>query len=154
MINNFAKVILAGFLASLVMFVLLYLGIYILGIMPFNISPSAAFLYNLGIDNDAYAILLHFAYGILWSYVLVFTFEDDVSIRKAVVLSVILWAFMMVVYSPLIGWGMFGYGYAHNLPAHHPLYLESGLTYVIATLIAHLIYGWVLGYLNCRWLRD
>lgn len=147
------NIALAGFLASLVMFLFIYLSTVITDIAPFNISPSAAFLYNLGVENTGYALLLHFVYGIFWSYVLVYTFEEDVSITKAVVLSVILWTFMMIVYSPLIGWGIFGFGYAHYLPSDHPLYLGNTLSYLAMTLVLHLIYGWVLGFLNSRWLE-
>lgn len=150
--KNF-NIALAGFLASLGMFLFIYIGINITGIAPFTVPPSAAFLHNLGIDGEEYALLLHFCYGILWSYVFVFTFEEDVSITKALILSVILWFFMMMVYSPLIGWGIFGLGYAHNLASDHPLYLANSLSYVVITLALHLIYGSILGYLNSRWLR-
>lgn len=149
--KNF-NITLAGFLASLVMFLFIYFGTAITGMAPFNIPPSAAFLYNLGIKSSGYALLLHFSYGILWSYVLVYTFEDDVSITKALILSVILWGFMMIVYSPLIGWGIFGFGYAHNLVSDHPLYLDNSFLYIIITLAVHLIYGFILGYLNSRML--
>lgn len=152
-IEKNVNILLAGFLASLAMFLFIYLGIHITGVAPFNVPPSAAFLYNLGIEGKGYALLLHFCYGILWSYVFVFTFEEDVSVTKALVLSVILWLFMMLVYSPLIGWGIFGMGYAHYLAANHPLFLESAIAYVIITLALHLIYGATLGYIHSRWLR-
>ncbi|HYX06627.1 MAG TPA: hypothetical protein VE912_07825 [Bacteroidales bacterium] len=139
-------------MASLAMFLFIYLGINITGLAPFNIPPSSAFLHNLGISGRGYALLLHFCYGILWSYVFVFTFEEDVSITKALLLSVILWLFMMLVYSPLIGWGIFGMGYAHHLAASHPLYLDNALAYIMVTLGLHLIYGSALGYIHSRWL--
>lgn len=151
--KNF-NIVLAGFLASLAMFLFIYLGIYITGFAPFNVPPSAAFLHNLGIEGKGYALLLHFCYGILWSYVFVFTFEEDVSVAKALILSIILWIFMMLVYSPLIGWGIFGAGYAHYLATDHPLYLSNGFTYAFITLVLHLVYGFILGYLNSRWLRS
>lgn len=150
-IHKNIKVALAGFLASLVMFLFIFLGIHVVGLAPFNVPPSAAFLYNLGVESQGYALLLHFCYGILWSYVLVFTFEEDVSIAKALILSVVLWIFMMIVYSPLIGWGIFGLGYAHNLGPEHPLYLSDSFSYISFTLFLHLVYGWVLGFLNSRW---
>lgn len=146
------NVFLAGFLASLGMFLLIYLGTAVTGMAPFNIAPSAAFLYNLGIESDGYALLLHFSYGIFWSFVLVYTFEEDVTIGKALILSLILWVFMMLVYSPLIGWGLFGLGYAHNLPLNHPLYLDGSLPYIIITLLVHLVYGFILGSTNSRWM--
>lgn len=149
--KNF-NIVLAGFLASLVMFLFIYLGITITDIFPFNIPPSAAFLFNLGIESNGYALLLHFSYGIFWSFVMVYTFEEDATISKALILSVILWIFMMIVYSPLIGWGIFGFGYAYHLAHNHPLYLANSLSYVVITLALHLIYGFTLGYLNSRWL--
>jgi hypothetical protein len=147
------NIALTGFLASLVMFLFIYVGTDVMGIAPFNVAPSYAFLYNLGIEESGYALLLHFCYGILWSYVLVYTFDDNLSIMKAIILAVVLWLFMMFVYSPLIGWGVFGFGYAHYLPAGHPLYLEGGFSYIPITLFVHLVYGWVLGYVSSRWLR-
>lgn len=146
------NIALTGFLASLVMFLFIYLGINVTGMAPFNVPPSYAFLYNLGVEQSGYALLLHFCYGIFWAYVLVYTFEDDISVAKGLTLSVVLWLFMMFVYSPLIGWGFFGFGYAQNLAVDHPLYLESSFSYILITLLLHLIYGWVLGYLSSRWL--
>lgn len=148
------SITMAGFLASFVMLLIIHAGIKLIEIIPFNVSPAAAFLYNIGVEGTGYALLLHFCYGILWSFVLVYTFEEDVSINKAVVLSVILWLFMMVVYSPLIGWGIFGFGYAHLLVPDHPLFLASGGFYLIIALLVHLIYGFVLGYLNASWLGN
>lgn len=148
------NIALTGFLASLVMFIFLYVGIDISGLAPFNVPPSYAFLYNLGVEESGSALLLHFCYGTFWAFVLVYTFNNDLSIIKAEILAVVLWLFMMLVYSPLIGWGFFGYGYAHHLPADHPLYLGNQLgLYILMTLLVHLIYGWVLGYLSSRWLE-
>lgn len=132
------------------MFTLIYASIHVLHWAPFNVPPSAAFLYNLGIENRAYSLLLHFGYGILWSFVLVYTFEDDLSMGKALLLALILWFFMMIVYSPLIGWGLFGNGFAHHLPNQHPIYLRSAVSYMFVTLLVHLVYGLVLGFLNRR----
>ncbi|MDZ7659003.1 hypothetical protein [Fodinibius sp.] len=146
------NIALSGFLASLVMFLFIYIGINVTGLAPFNVPPSQAFLYNLGVVESGYALLLHFCYGTFWAFVLVYTFEDDLSILKAEVLAIVLWLFMMFVYSPLIGWGFFGFGYANNLPTDHPLYLDSALLYITITLLVHLVYGWVLGYLSSRWL--
>ncbi|MFH5885852.1 hypothetical protein ACG2F4_16210 [Halalkalibaculum sp. DA3122] len=150
--KNF-NIMLAGFLASLAMFLFIYIGINITGLAPFNVPPSSAFLHNLGIEGRGYALLLHFCYGTLWSYVFVYTFEEDVSISKAIILSLILWIFMMLVYSPLIGWGIFGMGYASHLRPGHPLFLSNSFSYIAITLALHLVYGFTLGYLNSRWLR-
>jgi len=155
MINRIKRIFnvgLTGFLASLVMFLFIYVGAEVTELAPFNVAPSYAFLYNLGIEESGYSLLLHFSYGILWAYVLVYTFDDNLTILKAIILALVLWLFMMFVYSPLIGWGIFGFGYAQHLPANHPLYLEGSFSYILITLAVHLIYGWVLGYLSSRWL--
>lgn len=143
-------IIFSGVLASFMMYLVIYTGIYITGMAPFNVPPSAAFLHNLGIMSKGYALLLHFCYGTLWSYVLIIAFEEDTSFVKALILSVILWLFMMIVYSPLIGWGIFGFGNAHHLSASHPLYLTKGISYPLITLLLHLVYGSTLGYVTSR----
>lgn len=151
-IKRIFNIALTGLLASMVMFVFIYVGINMTGLAPFNVPPSYAFLYNLGVEESGYALLLHFCYGTFWAYVLVYTFDDDLSIIKAEILAIVLWLFMMFVYSPLIGWGIFGFGYANNLSVTHPLYLGDTLSYILITLFVHLVYGWVLGYLSSRWL--
>lgn len=144
----------AGLLASLVMYFFIYLGIEVSGLAPFNSPPSEAFLYNIGVEGSGYALALHFCYGMLWSYVLVYTFEEDLTVLKAIGLAVVLWLFMMIVYSPLIGWGMFGFGYAHLLEPDHLLYLREGPDYVLSSLLLHLVYGTVLGAVNVYCLRE
>lgn len=151
--KNF-KILVSGFLASLAMFVIVSVGIHVTGLAPFNIPPSAAFLYNLGIQGGLYAIILHFCYGILWSYVFVHAYEDDVSVKRAVLLALVLWFFMMVVYSPLIGWGMLGMGYAPLLLPDHPLHLSSNIAYVLFTLLLHMVYGLILGLLTVRLVKE
>lgn len=151
--KNF-KIFVSGFLASLAMFVMVSMGIHITGLAPFNLSPSAAFLYNLGIQDSLYAIILHFCYGTLWSYVFVHAYEEDVSVKRAVLLALVLWFFMMVVYSPLIGWGMLGMGYAPLLLPDHPLYLSSNIAYVLFTLLLHMVYGLMLGWLTVRLVKE
>lgn len=152
MIKRTFNIALTGVLASMVMFIFMYIGINITEVAPFNVPPSYAFLYNLGVEETGYAMLLHFCYGTFWAFVLVYTFDDNLSIMKAIMLAMVLWLFMMFVYSPLIGWGVFGFGYAHHLPSNHPLYLEGALSYILITLFVHLVYGWVLGYISSKWL--
>jgi hypothetical protein len=56
---------------------------------------------------------------------------------------------MMIVYSPVIEWGFFGFGGGADLPAK--LQLGVAPKYIIATLVLHLIYGTVIGWGNARW---
>ncbi|MEX0890435.1 MAG: hypothetical protein WDZ33_02755 [Balneolaceae bacterium] len=151
--KNF-RILVAGFLASLAMFVIVFTGIQITGLAPFNIPPSAAFLYNLGIQDSLYPVILHFCYGILWAYVFVHAYEEDVSVKRAVQLALVLWLFMMVVYSPLIGWGLLGMGYAPLLLPDHPLHLSSNISYVLFTFLLHMVYGLMLGWLTVRMVKE
>jgi hypothetical protein len=142
-----------GVLGSIVMFVLIMLGIHGVGVAPFNLPPSAAFLEMLGLNVGPLPLLVHFGYGATWSLVLVALFGRDASLGKGLGLAVALWLVMMVAYSPLIGWGVFGIGGAgHQLSPTDPLYLGSPVKYGVATLALHLIYGGIIGGLNPAWI--
>lgn len=143
-----------GALGSLVMFLLIMVGIHGTGIAPFNLPPSAAFLEQLGLNTGPLPLVVHFGYGATWSVVLVALYGAGTSVKRGVFLAVGLWLFMMLAYSPLIGWGVFGIGGSgHTLPASDPLYLGSPVKYVVATLLLHLIYGAIIGGLNPVWIQ-
>lgn len=144
-----------GLLGSLVMFLLLMLGIHGTGIAPFNLPPSAAFLEQMGLNTGPLPLLVHFGYGATWSLVLVALYGTDTTVWRGILLATGLWLFMMFVYSPLIGWGVFGVGGSgHTLSPDDPLYLGSPVKYVVATLLLHLIYGAIIGGLNPAWIRS
>jgi len=148
---HYLKSAAVGLLGSLVMFVLMMFAINA-NIAPFNVPPSAAFLDIIGLHTGPLPLLVHFGYGATWSVVLVFLFRERTGIWNALGLSLSLWLFMMIVYSPIIGWGFFGFGSAGELAKDATLYLEPGPKYLIATAILHLIYGSLLGGLNPLWL--
>lgn len=148
------KAAVVGALGSLVMFALIMFGIHGAGIAPFNLPPSAAFLEMLGINVGPLPLLVHFGYGATWSLALVALYGRETTVGTGVGLAVGLWLLMMAVYSPLIGWGLFGFGGAgHQLDPSAPLYLGSPVKYVGATLVLHLIYGSIIGGLNPAWIR-
>lgn len=152
---KWVKATLVGVLGSLVMFLLLMLGIHGTGIAPFNLPPSAAFLEQMGLNVGPLPLLVHFGYGATWSVVLVALYGANTSVRRGLALATGLWLFMMLVYSPLIGWGVFGVGgTGHTLSPDNPLYLGSPVKYIVATLILHLIYGAIIGGLNPAWIRS
>ncbi len=144
------KAIITGVAATFSMDLLMIILMQLFGLMPTNIHPAAAFLFNLGIDEPVYATLLHFCYGILWAIVFVYTFEGQYTLVKALILSGILWIFMMVVYSPIIGWGFFGMGYSTLLQPDHPLYISSVSGYLLMTLSVHIMYGITLGLVSIK----
>jgi hypothetical protein len=155
LLMKWIKTIIAGLAASLVMLIVIYVAI-ISGLAPFNAAPSTAFLYNLGIKSLPLSLVLHFAYGTFWAFVLLNLLEKDVTVGKTLLMALALWLFMMLVYSPIIGYGLFGLGYAYLLNPAHPLYLKPGVIsvglYIISTLLVHLIYGLILGGLASRWI--
>lgn len=146
------KAALIGAAGSLVMFAILFVGIHVTGMAPFNVPPSAAFLEMIGLNVGPLPLLAHFGYGATWSALLVAIYGAEVNTTRGIGLALALWAFMMVVYSPIIGWGFFGFGGAnHALDPSHPLYLGSGVKYVVVTFVLHLIYGGIIGSGNAAW---
>jgi len=144
-----------GALGSLIMFLLMMFGIHGAGIAPFNIPPSAAFLEQLGLNAGPLPLLVHFGYGATWSILLVALYGADANVWRGVYLATALWLFMMIAYSPIIGWGVFGFGGAgHKLSPDSPLYLGSPIKYIVATLVLHLIYGSIIGGLNPAWIQS
>lgn len=109
---------------------------------------------SLGWNVGPLAFALHFGYGALWSMILVSLFGRETDASKGIGLALALWLIMMVVYSPFIGWGLFGFGPASQLPAGHPLHLAPGPLYLTLTLAQHLVYGGMIGWLNPLWLRQ
>lgn len=147
------KAALVGALGSFVMFFIMLLGINVIGIAPFNTPPSAAFLKQLGLAIGPLPLVVHFGYGATWSIVLVALWGSDTDLKAGLTLALGLWLFMMLIYSPIIGWGVFGFGgTGHTLAPTDPLYLGSPVKYIVATLVLHLIYGSIIGGLNPYWL--
>ena len=141
-----------GVLGSIVMFALMMLGIHVTGIAPFNLPPSAAFLESIRLNIGPLALMTHLGYGASWSIILLALYKNQVSTKNGIILASLLWLFMMIVYSPIIGWGFFGFGTESTLDPSAPLYLESGPKYLIMTPVLHLIYGGIIGWGNASWV--
>jgi len=137
-----------GAIGSLIMFVLMMVAIHGAGVAPFNLAPSAAFMKTLGLPAKPLALIAHFGYGIVWSIVFVALFEHRLTIARGLGLAGVLWLGMMVIYSPIIGWGVFGFGDT----ATGELALGNPVKYVVATAVLHAIYGLTIGWGNARWL--
>lgn len=148
------KTILIGILATFSMDLAMNLGMLGFGLAPTNIHPAAAFLYNLSIDHPFLSTSLHYSYGTMWAFVFVYANDEKYSVKKAILLAGVLWLFMMLVYSPVIGWGIFGFGNAILLQVNHPLYLSSTIGYILFTFSLHIIYGVALGSLTSYFLQS
>lgn len=114
--------------------------------------PSAAFLQALGIPPQPLAVIAHFAYGIAWAVILYALFEDRTDIWRGLGVALIVqWLFLMqLVYSPIIGWGVFGMN-AGELSPHAPLALTSTAQYIVMTFVLHAVYGALNGWLIPVW---
>lgn len=142
-----------GALGSLIILVVMFVGIEITGFAPFNLPPSAAFLKALGIPVQPLAVIAHFVYGIAWAVILYALFESRTNIARGLGLAVIVqWLLLMqLVYSPIIGWGIFGAA-AGSLPPDAPLALTSQVKYIVLTFILHVVYGGLNGWLIPLWI--
>lgn len=120
------------------------------GVAPFNLPPSAAALKSLGLPTQPLALIAHFGYGTFWSIVLVAVFKEQTDVIKGLGLAGLLWLFMMLVHSPMIGWGLFGTADTSNLP--EVLQLGSTVKYLVSTFLLHVFYGLIIGGLNPWWI--
>lgn len=150
-----AKAAVNGALGSLVMVLIMQMALS--GVLPldapFNVPPSSAVLHGLGLDVTGLALLLHFGYGAVWSVVLLWLFWDRTTTLKGIGLALVLWLGMMLILSPVLGWGVFGWSGTPDLPREDPLFLTGGPRYAVMTLLLHVIYGAIIGVLNRRWVK-
>jgi len=153
---NWVKAGAVGLLGALIMFIIIFATIQT-GMAPFNMPPSAAFLVTIGLDPGMakpLGLIGHFAYGIVFSIILVAMFRERTRLVNGLGLALVLWLIMMLIWSPIIGWGFFGFGGGgHELAEDAPLYIGSGMQYVIATLVLHILYGLIIGWLNPLWTQ-
>ena len=82
------------------------------------------------------AATAHLTYGGLWAAALVAATSRHVTVEKGLGLGLALWLVMNVAILPWIGWGIFGRNITPMIG--------------ISTLILHLIYGALVGYLMDR----
>lgn len=136
--------VLAGFwwgvVATLAMSVVM-IAATITGLSPMPAPIPAALVtqvFGPGLPKPAMmllAALSHLAYGGVWGAILAGAVRP-VTIGKGLLLGVILWLVMQVVVLPYLGWGAFGFAITPRI--------------AIATLVLHLIYGAVLGWVVDR----
>lgn len=151
--TNWIKAGAVGALGSLVIFVVMFIGINVTGMAPFNMPPSAAFLKAVfGLELKPLALAAHFGYGIAWAIILLAIFGEKTDIWRGIGVSVIVqWLVLMqLVYSPLIGWGIFGRN-AGTMEAQADLALNAMIPYIVMTLVLHIVYGALNGWLIPLW---
>lgn len=143
----------AGLIAGIVMFIPMVYLVKIAGAAPFNIPPSAALLKSLSLPHQPpIAPILHFLYGIAAAIVFVALFQNNLTLFKALAFSGVMWLILMLVFSPIIGWGVFGTADTSNLP--QALQLGAKPKFIIVTLVMHIIYALVMGYSAKKLVRE
>ena len=145
------KSLISGLAGSLIMFILMMIAINGVGIAPFNMPPSAAFLKSLGITPKPLALIIHFGYGALAAIFLHEVFKNKSKVVYGIGLAIAMWLIMMFVLSPIIGWGILG---TNAGTIDGALALSSTPKYIISTLILHLIYGLTIGLIQKAWINN
>ncbi len=109
-----------------------------LGIAPLPKPPSLALAQLLfGATTPLpVGLLFHVAYVAFWSVVYVSVFRDRLTFLNALWLGLALWAAILVVFFPLLGWGFFGLAISPKL--------------IPASLVPHFLFAVFLWGL-CRW---
>ncbi len=93
-------------------------------------------IFGSGIPEPLVPVLgigCHLAYGSFWAIVL-FTIARRVTIWKGISMGVFLWLVMQLGVLPFLGWGISG----------------GSIKIAAATLVEHLVYGTMLGWLGAR----
>jgi len=145
------KAAVVGALGSLVMFAIM-MPLIQAGIAPFNLPPSAAALESMNIPTKPLALVTHFGYGMFWSIVAVAIFQDRLNVAKGIGVAGFLWLIMMLIHSPMIGWGVFGTADTSTLP--EVLQLGSTMKYIVSTALLHVVYGLIIGGINPYWISS
>lgn len=134
--RNVAKGILAGFTATLVLSALMIMKT-MMGVMP-ELDVIAMLSGMLGVSSTT-AWMVHFAIGTLGYGITIALLARSIP-GSAIVTGLILgtagWLVMMVVMMPMAGKGLFG--------------MSIGIMAPMMTLVLHLIFGGVLGWVYGR----
>ncbi len=75
-------------------------------------------------------LLFHTLYVAFWSFAYVSLFRDGLSLIKALVLGGLLWIAVLLVFFPVVGWGVLGLAVSPKL--------------IVASLVPHVLFAVVL----------
>jgi uncharacterized membrane protein YjjP (DUF1212 family) len=72
-------------------------------------------------------LLFHLAYVGFWSVAFIAFLRPSLTLRNALILAFFLWIGALVVFFPIIGWGLLGLGIGPQL--------------IVASFVPHLLFG-------------
>lgn len=134
--NNLGKGIVAGIAGTVVLSVLM-LGKEMMGVMP-ELNVIAMLAGMLGV-SAAVAWVVHFAIGAVWGLLFAATYgiiPGGNAAIKGAIFSDAPWLGMMLFVMPMAGAGLFG--------------MQLGIMAPIMTLVLHLIFGAVMGFVFAK----
>jgi len=102
---------------------------FMAGIPPMPKPPSLAFaevLYG-GVLPLPVGIVFHIVYVTTWSVIFVSLFRGELAFMRALALALVLWVVALVVFFPIVGWGLLG--------------LAVSQTLIPAALVPHLLFA-------------
>jgi len=130
--GHIAKGMVAGFIATVVLSIIMVIKAFVHLLPEFN---AIELVHNLTGGPVLLGWVGHFVIGtVLWGTLFALLYRwlpGASSIAKALAFSVLAWLAMMLLFMPLSGGGFFG--------------LAIGLPVIVATLVLHLVWGFVLG---------
>ena len=134
--RHIPKGLLAGLAATVVLSLLMVLKA-MMGVMPQLDLPKMLAGMLGSPDMPIVGWILHFAIGIVIYGVAIAALDDSLPgssrVGHGIMLGVIGWLVMMVVLMPMVGAGLFG--------------MNMGVMAPVMTLVLHLIFGAVLGWM-------
>ena len=72
-------------------------------------------------------LLFHVVYVTLWSVAFVAFCREQLSLRNALLLALVLWILVLAVFFPVVGWGFLGLAISPKL--------------IVASLVPHALFG-------------
>lgn len=72
-------------------------------------------------------LLFHVAYVTFWSVAFVVLFRDRLTLRNALLLGLVLWALVLAIFFPVVGWGFLG--------------LSVGPKLIVSSLVPHVLFA-------------
>ena len=129
--KDYAKAVGVGIATAIVLSAIMVTGLKT-GVSPLPKPLALAFaqtLFDAKLSLPV-GLLFHVAWVTLWAVVYVVLFRDRLSFGRALGLALDLWALVLVVLFPYVGWGFLGLG--------------QGPMLIVAALVSHLLFALVL----------
>jgi hypothetical protein len=138
--KDYAKTIGIGVATAVVLSVIMVTALKT-GISPMP-KPLALAFANTLVNAELplpVGLMFHVAWVTLWSVIYVVLFWDALTFKRALGLGLALWALVLVVFFPFVGWGFFGL-------AVSPLLIVAALmSHLVFALVLWALAHWVLG---------